>query len=76
MRRSNLSRSSAPECQLLRRGTEGTYSLLLDAAHELSAKSLAGFEEEIDFFSKTGLIGVQMSKMLALIEAKQSDMAA
>lgn len=70
------SKTSAPESILSRRGSEETFSLFLDAAHELSVDALTRFEEEIEFYTKTGLIGVQMSRMLILVDEKHPNLAA
>lgn len=71
-----ISRLTAPECQLSKLGTPGTYAVLLSAAQSLSEKDLNTLEEDIDFYMKTGLIGVRMSWMLTLIQTRQVSIAA
>lgn len=76
MKQGKISRRSAPECQLSKLGTDETFSTLLRAARELSEKDLKALEEDIDFYSQTGLIGVRMSWMLAQIGPRKTIQAA
>ena len=58
---------SMPEIQLQEAGTERSYRAFLEASRGLSDKELDLFEEDLRYYTRTGLVGVYMSKFLALL---------
>ena len=58
---------SAPESQLCTNGTALSYHILKTAAQSLSERDLKALEDDLTFHAQTGLIGVQMSRLLALL---------
>ena len=73
--RSNIS-LSCPELQLRRFGDEAFYSSLLEATQSLSPKDLTALEEELSYYTRTGLVGVVMSRLLAGLASKTLALAA
>lgn len=67
---------SAPECQLTKYGSPQSYELLLNSAKGLSDEALGALEDDLQYYSKTGLIGVNMSRMLAMLQTKGPGLAA
>ncbi|MEM6386341.1 MAG: hypothetical protein AAF718_08920 [Pseudomonadota bacterium] len=67
---------SAPECQLSTVGSDVSYSVLLESTRELTDDALVALEKDLDYYAETGLIGVNMSKMLALLQTKSANAAA
>ncbi len=59
---------SMPEIQLQEAGTERSYRALLEVSRGLSDKELDLFEEDLSYYTRTGLVGVYMSKFLALLQ--------
>ena len=66
-------RRSAPESDLRKDGSEFTYSILNAAAGALSDKDLKSLDDDLTFYAQTGLIGVQMSRLMVLL--RQNDVA-
>jgi len=62
---------SAPERQISRPGTKSSYDMLLQATHNLSENDLVDFEDELNFYTKTGLVGLRMSKLLLLLQLEE-----
>lgn len=67
---------SAADRELNKLGNETTGSCLLDAIKVLSDTDLARFEAEVDLYSKTGFVGVLMSRVLVTIPRRQCSRAA
>ena len=66
-------RRSAPESDLRKDGSASTYSILKAAAANLSDKDLKSLDDDLTFYAQTGLIGVQMSRLMVLL--RQTDVA-
>ncbi len=67
---------SLPEIQISRFGTKGTYDAILSVATNLSYRDLLVFEDEIEFYERTGLVGLQMSMLLVRLEVSANASAA
>jgi hypothetical protein len=67
---------SAPDYQLKKAGTLATYQTLLTATGQLSTSDMSELEEDLRFYSETGMIGIQMSRLLDLLNCKASPEAA
>lgn len=76
MDRINQKSQSAPQCQLMETGTPRTFRTLLTATKELSQPDIEALEEDLLFYAETGLIGVQMSRLLDALSAKNPSVAA
>lgn len=63
-------RLSAPECQLSKAGNERSNSILNRAIQVLEKKDLRMLEDELAFYSQTGLIGVRMSQLLGMLKSR------
>lgn len=59
---------SMPEIQLQKAGTKRSYRVLLEASRGLSDEELDLFEEDLSYYTRTGLVGVYMSKFLARLQ--------
>ena len=66
----------APFCQLQEPGTQQTYEIFLDAMTSMQGKDIDGLSNELDFFEKTGLVGVRMSRLLARLNPEAMDAVA
>ncbi len=58
---------SAPICQLNKIGTDLSQGVLSKAIRFLSNSDLIALEEDLSVYDQTGLVGVRMSKILALL---------
>ena len=67
---------SAPECQLSCQGSAHTYDILLKSARSLSDKDLHALEDDLAYYAETGLIGINMSRLLVLLPPNLSAFAA
>ena len=67
---------SAPECQLNQLGTSKTFSILVKSLKDLPYSDLEDLEEDLSFYAETGLIGVQMSRLLDVLREKDMATAA
>lgn len=67
---------SAPACQLKKAGTPDTYQTLLSVVNGLSKEDIIELEEDLSFYSETGLIGIQMSRLLDALNTRQPTRAA
>jgi len=67
---------SAPECQLSKSGTPESMKILLNSTQTLSDEELCALEEDLNYYSETGLIGVTMSRLLVLLQTNGSAAAA
>lgn len=67
---------SAPDCQLQKTGTLETFKILVNATKELSPTDLFELEEDLRFYGETGLIGIQMSRLLEAINRREPSEAA
>ena len=67
---------SMPELQLQETGTEVTYDTLLNASRNLSENERELLEDDLSFYADTGLVGIQMSKLLALLQLDASEIVA
>ena len=56
---------SAPESQLRKNGSAFSYDILMAATQSLSDRELKALEDDLTFHAQTGLIGIQMSRLLA-----------
>ena len=61
-----------PEIQLQEAGSESSYEALLMASRELSDNELDLLEEDLSYYTHTRLVGVNMSKLLALLQLDAS----
>ena len=59
---------SAPVRQLSRPGTKSSYDMLLKATQNLSDNDIVDLENELNFYTQTGLVGLRMSKFLVLLQ--------
>ncbi len=67
---------SAPECQLSKIGTPSSYEKLLHKTRTLSDEELYALEEDLSYYAETGLIGINMSRLLVLLQSDHSPAAA
>ncbi|MEO9825563.1 MAG: hypothetical protein ABJF50_14185 [Paracoccaceae bacterium] len=67
---------SAPQCQLNELGTADTFKTLVNAMKTLSKSDIEDLEDDLSFYAETGLIGVQMSRLLDELREKESAPAA
>lgn len=67
---------SLPELRLCEIGTNLSYDILFGASQLLLDAELKSLEEELSFYTRTGLIGVRMSKILARLQIETSAKAA
>lgn len=63
---------SAPECQLSKAGTDWSFEVMLKKAQTLSDDELSALEEDLEYYSETGLIGINMSRLLVLLQPKNA----
>lgn len=63
---------SAPECQLSKLGTEWSFDVMLKKAQTLSDDELSALEEDLSYYSETGLIGINMSRLLVLLQPENA----
>ena len=59
-------RLPAPNCQLNEIGTPSSNGILKNAVTRLPNSELKALEEELRFYDSTGLVGVRMSRVLAM----------
>lgn len=76
MNRNSKPRLSAPECQLCKTGSASSYETLLKAAQGLSDDDLKSLEDDLNYYAETGLIGIYMSRLLAMLQPEVSPLAA
>lgn len=67
---------SALACQLQQEGTRRSFQALCDAVDGLSETEINELEEELSFYTETGLIGIQMSRLMPIISKKLAIVAA
>lgn len=67
---------SALACQLQQEGTIRSFQALCDAIDGLGESEIHELEEELSFYTETGLIGVQMSRLMPIISKKLAIVAA
>lgn len=67
---------SAPQCQLNKLGTLETFEILVNAMKSLSKNDIEDLEDDLSFYAETGLIGVQMSRLLDELREKDTSTAA
>lgn len=65
-----------PKLQLAEAGTGRSYAILLRAAVSLSDAKLNALEDELNFYERTRLVGIHMSKLLKLLQLDASAKAA
>lgn len=65
-------RQPMPELQLRQAGTECSYIALLKASQALTDEDLGLLEEDLSHYARTGLVGVHMSRLLALLQLNLS----
>ena len=62
--------------QLDETGTASTSEALMSAVCDMSDAALQNLEDELEFCGQTGLVGLQMSRLLALLRLDVLDLAA
>ena len=62
--------------QLEETGTASTSEALMSAVHEMSDAALQNLEDELEFCRQTGLVGLQMSRLLTLLRLDGLNLAA
>ena len=67
---------SASAWQLDETGTASTSNALMSAVQNMSEASLQTLEDELEFCQQTGLVGLQMSRLLALLRLDVREEAA
>ncbi len=67
---------SAPECQLSKRGSALSYDILLKSAQKLSDDDLCALEDDLAYYAETGLIGINMSRLLVQLQPDSPTLAA
>lgn len=67
---------SAPQCQLNQLGTAETFKTLAKALKTLPNSDIEDLEDDLSFYAETGLIGVQMSRLLDELREKETASAA
>lgn len=60
-------RRSAPECQLSRIGDDRSFTALKSAIAQWTENELRALEEEMSFHDETGLVGIRMSRLSAML---------
>lgn len=58
---------SALSCQLKQEGTPGSFEALCKTMKTMSRSEISDLEEELSFYAETGLVGIQMSRLLPII---------
>ncbi len=76
MDRTSQKSQSAPQCQLMKTGTPRTFNTLLTATKGLSQSDIEALEDDLLFYEQTGLIGIQMSRLLDVLSNKSQQVAA
>lgn len=61
---------------MCRIGDADTYGALLSASQGLSDKELKALEDDLSYYAETGLVGVQMSKLLSYLQSESHRVAA
>jgi hypothetical protein len=61
---------------LSRTGSAHSYETLLRAAQGLSDDELKALEDDLQYYAKTGLIGIYMSRLLAMLQPEDPALAA
>ena len=61
---------------MCKEGTPDSYRLLLRSTKALSNRELAALEDDLEYYAKTGLIGVTMSQLLVQLQPEQPSKAA
>lgn len=64
-----------PELQLQEAGTKSSYDTLLKASRTLTDAELNLLEEDLSHYLRTGLVGVQMSRLLVLLQPDATEKA-
>lgn len=67
---------SAPECQLSKPGSAQSYEILLKSARKLSDDDLCALEDDLAYYAETGLIGINMSRLLVQLHPDSPTLAA
>ena len=58
---------SAPESLLCMTGSAFSYDVLKMASQSLSDRDLKSLEDDLTFYAQTGLVGIQMSRLLTAL---------
>jgi len=61
-------RQSAPSQLLNQDGTANSYCIQKLAVQKLSGEELLALEDDLEFFDRTGLVGIYMSRILEVLE--------
>lgn len=67
---------SAPECQLSKMGNAESYETLLNKTRALSDRELRALEDDLSYYAETGLIGINMSRLLVVLQPDRPPAAA